>query len=95
MYLNGVSMFAAKLCTCYKCAYIVPYTRALSAYSGAVGSAHISHLKAGRVQLEFIEQVEGRRHDLAWASVVGLLDVVLIARLCVDLRQDSTPCNDI
>lgn len=35
-----------------------------SAYCNVVGIAYISHLETGRVQLEFIEQVEGRSHDL-------------------------------
>jgi hypothetical protein len=68
--------------------------RVLSAYCGAIGNAHISHLKAGRIQLKLVEQVKGRSHDLACALVGALLSM-LVASIAVDLCHYSTPCNDV
>lgn len=93
MYLSEVSVAAVRS-VCVTSALTQYPVRSMSAYSRAVGIAHISHLEAGRVQLEFVEQVKGRSHDLACALVAGFLGV-LIASFEADLCHDSAPCNDI
>lgn len=51
--------------------------QSMSAYSSAVGIAHVSHLEAGRIQFKFVKQIEGCSHDLAGALVAGLLDIFI------------------
>jgi hypothetical protein len=65
-----------------------------SAYGNAVGIAYVSHLEAGRVQLELVEEIEGCRHDLG--KCISILAFGLLFKSSyIDLCHNSAPHDDV